>query len=341
MTETVTMTEAEVAELAFTALTGAGAREDQARALARAVAAAEREGISSHGLAYLPTYCEHLSCGKVDGQAEPRLERTAPGAVRVDAACGFAHRAIEIGFESLLPLAREQGIAALSLHNSYNCGVLGYHVAQLAAGGLVGLGFTNAPASIAPAGGKAPVLGTNPFALAVPGSGGEADFVIDQSASVVAKSEVVMRARAKEPIPEGWALDTEGRPTTDPAVGLKGSMVPSGGYKGFGVALLVEVMAAALSGATLGIDASPFSGSSGGPPRTGQFFIAIAPASFSGALFTERLTGLRRAIETQENAHLPGSRRAAMRARTDAHGIPVAGHIHAAAAALARDPAGT
>ncbi|HCE70772.1 MAG TPA: sulfolactate dehydrogenase, partial [Ruegeria sp.] len=130
--------------------------------------------------------------------------------------------------------------------------------------GLVGLGFTNAPASIAPSGGSKPVVGTNPFSLAVPGEDGEPAILIDQSASTIAKSEVMKHAREGKPIPVGWALDGEGNPTTDPEVGLKYSMAPSGGYKGVGVALLVETMAAALTGATLGIDASPFSGTAGG-----------------------------------------------------------------------------
>ena len=334
MSGTITMTASEVEELAFGALVAAGTREASARALARAVAAAEREGIRSHGLMYVPTYCEHVTCGKVDGQAVPEVAKTAPGALRADARNGFAHPAIEAGFEELVPLARSQGVAALSVHNSYNCGVLGYHAARLAEAGLVGLGFTNAPASIAPAGGRKPVVGTNPFALAVPGDGAPA-LLIDQSASVIAKSELMVRARTGEPIPLGWALGPDGEPTTDPAVGLKGTMAPSGGYKGFGVGLLVEVMAAALSGANLGIHASPFSGTAGGPPGTGQFFLAISPAAFAGDGFGPRIADLCAAITAQEGAHLPGQRRAANRARSDADGIPVPADLHARIAGLA------
>ena len=111
-----------------------------------------------------------------------------------------------------------------------------------------------------------PVIGTNPFALGVPDGDGGAAFVIDQSASVIAKSEVMMRAHAGKPIPVGWALDSEGNPTNNAEFALMGSMVPSGGYKGFGVGLMVEIFAAALAGANLGKDASPFSGTTGGPP---------------------------------------------------------------------------
>jgi (2R)-3-sulfolactate dehydrogenase (NADP+) len=185
------------------------------------------------------------------------------------------------------------------------------------------LGFTNAPASIAPIGGRRPVVGTNPFSLAAPSGSGEAVVVIDQSASVVAKSEVMKRAQAGQPIPEGWVLDAQGNPTVDAEAGLKGSMAPSGGYKGVGVGLMVELFAAALAGATLGIDAAPFSGTAGGPPRTGQFFIAIDPESTSGGLFDERLLRLVDAIRAQEGSRVPGTRRRTARELATAEGIAV------------------
>ena len=241
----------------------------------------------------------------------------------VDADCGFAHPAIDIGFDELRPLAKALGCAALTVRNSYNCGVLGYHVERLSEDGLVAIGFTNAPASIAPAGGQKPVVGTNPVALAVPGVSGQAAFVLDQSASVVAKSEIMTRAREGRSIPEGWALDAEGQATTDPEQALKGSMTPSGGYKGFGIGLLVEVMAAALSGATLGIHASPFSGTQGGPPRTGQCFLALSPDAFSSGTFDDRIQAITQAIATQGEARLPGSRRLAHRQRSESDGVSV------------------
>ena len=255
-----------VESLTVKALTGAGASPESASSMSKAVRAAERDGIPSHGLLYVPTYCEHVKCGKVDGNANPDVSTTLSSALLVDAKTGFAHPAIEAGFKALIPLVKANGCAGMTVRNSYNCGVLGYHVEQLAEAGLVAIGFTNSPASIAPSGGKKPVIGTNPFAMAVPNSEGGAKFVLDQSASVVAKSEIMMRAREGHSIPEGWALDANGKPTTDPEVALKGSMAPSGGYKGFGTGLMVEVMAAALSGAMLGIQASPFSGTGGGSP---------------------------------------------------------------------------
>ncbi|TCL09897.1 (2R)-3-sulfolactate dehydrogenase (NADP+) [Shimia isoporae] len=321
--QTKTLTLEEIEDISFRALVAAGTSPENARPLAVATAATEADGVASHGMAYIPIYCEHVQCGKVDGQAHPDLQESAPGVLTVDAATGFAHSAIDIGFESLVPMARSQGIAALAIRNSYNCGVLGYHTARLARDGLLAIGFTNAPASIAPSGGAKPVVGTNPISIAASGEDGEPAILIDQSASTIAKSEVMKHAREGKPIPEGWALDADGRPTTDPEVGLKGSMAPSGGYKGVGAAVLVELMAAAMTGATLGIDASPFAGTAGGPPKTGQFFLAIDPAVTSGGGYAANVARLVGAFQEQDGARLPGDGRKAHRLRARTEGVAV------------------
>jgi len=186
----------EVEDLARSTLIAAGASAEAAGAVARSTRLAERDGIRSHGLLYLPFYAEHVRCGKVAGDAVPVVEQTRPGSLRVDAAHGFAHAAIDAGWPAFTAAARACGIAAMSLHRSYNCGVLGHHAARLAEDGLVGLCMTHAPASIAPVGGKRPVIGTNPIALAVPDGAGGTRLVIDQSASVVAKSEILLRSKS-------------------------------------------------------------------------------------------------------------------------------------------------
>ncbi|PZO79469.1 MAG: sulfolactate dehydrogenase [Mesorhizobium amorphae] len=326
MTDHSTLSIEAVEALAFDALVRCGAQERGARSLARAAAAAEADGIASHGLAYLPIYCEHLLCGKVVGSAEPRAERAAPALVTVDAGMGFAHPAIDLGFAQLVPLAREMGIAALAVRNSYNCGVLGHHTEKLAALGLLALGFTHAPASIAPVGGRRAVVGTNPFAIAAPGRDGRIALSIDQSASVIAKSEIAKRKREGRSIPPDWAFGPDGEPTTDPDLALQGTMAPSGGYKGFGIGLLVELLASAAAGALPSTQASPFSGPAGGPPRTGQFFIAIDAGKSSDGLFASRAEALAEAIAEQPGARVQGARRAAAReaARRDGVSVPAA-----------------
>lgn len=323
MTATETLTLAEIEKLSHDALVAAGTSPENAAPLAKATAMTEADGVASHGLAYIPIYAEHVQCGKVDGHAKPVLTQPKPSVVKVDAATGFAHSAIDLGFEKLIPAAKEQGVAVLAVNNSYNCGVLGVHTQRLAQAGLMGIGFTNAPASIAPTGGAIPVVGTNPFSISAPGPEGKAEVLIDQSASTIAKSEVMKHAREGKPVPEGWVLDAEGNPTTDPDAGLKGSMVPSGGYKGVGVALMVEMMAAAMSGATLGKDASPFSGTKGGPPKTGQFFIAIDPEATSGGAFASQLAALTAAVRAESGVRVPGDGRGAKRVNAAKEGVAV------------------
>ncbi|MCP4315779.1 MAG: Ldh family oxidoreductase [Hyphomicrobiales bacterium] len=313
----------EVKILAQNALEGAGASQANAASVARSTVLAERDGIRSHGLMYVPIYAEHIVCGKVDGKAQPVVGQPRPGAVCVDAKTGFAHPAIDAGWQQLTEAAAGSGIAAMTVYNSYNCGVLGHHAERLAEAGLVGLCFTHAPASIAPYGGSKPVIGTNPFALAVPDGSGEAALLIDQSTSVIARSEIMMRSRAGEPIEPHWALDADGRPTTDADMALKGSMLPAGGYKGFGIGLLVEIMASCLSGAVSSVNASPFSGTVGGPPQTGQCLMAIDPEAFSGQVLYQRIAALIEEFDSQEGTRVPGSRRKENSQRLKQKGVRV------------------
>ena len=317
------MTLEEVGDLAQAALESAGASSANAASVARSTVMAERDGIRSHGLIYVPTYAEHVTCGKVDGKAVPKVELTRPSSIRVDARSGFAHPAIDAGWSIFRDATCENGVAAMTIHNSYNCGVLGHHAERIAEDGLLGLCFTHAPASIAPAGGRKPVIGTNPFAVGVPVRQDGSMIVIDQSSSVIAKSEIILRAQKGEPIEPHWALDDKGRPTTDASVALKGSMAPSGGYKGFGIGLMVEIIASCLAGAVLSKDASPFSGTMGGPPNTGQCFVSFDPDAYSGSLFGEKIAELAAAISGQDGARLPGSRRKANRKRIEREGVMV------------------
>ena len=322
MTETTLFLD-EVYDLAKTALVKAGASETAAASVATSTWRAERDGIRSHGLMYVPIYAEHVRCGKVIGTAEPQVTHVSAGSVRVDAGYGFAHPAIDAGWEAFTSAAQANGIAALTLHNSYNCGILGHHAERLAEQGLLGLCFTHAPASVAPAGGTRPIIGTNPFALAAPDGTGNAALIIDQSISVVAKSEIVLRHKNGEKIDPSWAFDNHGNPTDDPAAALRGTMAPSGGYKGVGLGLSVEILASCLAGAALSINASPFAGTGGGPPATGQCFLAFDPRAFAGQAFYASVQELCTAIEAQEGARLPGTRRKTNRAQTEVQGVQV------------------
>ena len=303
----------ELETLAGTYLIDAGAAPKAAAQVARAMVQAEAEGNPVCGLFYLAVFKEQMALGKVDGQAEPAVVSTAGSSVMVDAAGGFAHPAIGLATDALIPMAREQGIAAAGIARSYNALSLAHHVLPLAEEGLIGLCCSNAPASVAPPGGTAPLFGTNPLAFAVPGLDGPA-LVIDQSASAVTKTAILMKEKAGEEIPLGWAQDGTGQPTRDPAAGLAGSLSPYGGQKGANIGLMIEILAAALTGAQLSTQASSFSGQDAGNPGVGQFLLAIDPAHFSGAQFAQSLIGLAKTYEAA-NARLPGNS-----FRADQHG---------------------
>lgn len=331
--ELVRLTLADVEALAYGAFRAHRVSDANARCMAKSIAAAEADGLRSHGLMRVPPYCRQAAIGKIDGNAVPTAQRTRPATCIADARDGFAHPAIELGFGLLIPAAREQGLAALAVTNSYNCGVVGHHVEQLAERGLVALAYANTPAAIAPWGGNKPLFGTNPLAFGAPRTG-RPPLVLDQSASVVARGEVMLAAQQGTPIPHGWALDASGAPTTDPKAALAGSMLPAGGYKGAGLALIVEVLAAALTGATFSFAASSFADEKGGPPRTGQLFIAFDPAAFLGGSFADRIEQLVDAMTAQPDVRLPGDKRYAARQISATQGVTVQPALHQALRAL-------
>jgi (2R)-3-sulfolactate dehydrogenase (NADP+) len=325
---------AEIEGLAYRALTASKTSSGNARLVAASVAAAEADGIPSHGLLRLPTYCAHARSGKVDGFAEPSVAITGTAALQVNARDGFAHPAIHLALERLAPLARIHGVAAAAITNSYNSGVMGDHVERLAREGLVSIGFANAPAVIAPWGGNKPVFGTNPIAFAAPRARDD-PLVIDQASSVVARGEVMLCAQRAEPIPEGWGLDAMGKPTTDPKAVLNGgSMAPSGGYKGTTLALMVELLAATLTGSLHSFEAGSLTADDGKHARLGQLFIALDPECL-GPGFAERIEILCREIVCQSGVRLPGARRFAARRRAQAGGVSVDGSLLAAISAAA------
>ncbi|WP_374444469.1 Ldh family oxidoreductase [Stella sp.] len=309
-------------ELARTVLVRAGTEAGNAAAVAAALVAADADGIASHGVARLPAYADQVRSGKVDGHARPALRQTAAATLVVDAADGFAFPAVRLGLERAAELAPETGIVAVGVHRSHHFGVAGHHVERLAARGLVGLAFTNSPAALAPWGGRRPIYGTNPIAFACPRAAAPA-LVVDLSLSKVARGRIMVAAQKKEPIPEGWAVDREGRPTTDADAALAGTMLPMGDAKGAALALMVELLAAGLTGGNYASEAGSFFTADGPKPRIGHLFLAIHPPALAGEGFLDRVAVLLDAALGQEGVRLPGDRRLAARARAAAEGVAV------------------
>jgi len=279
-----------------------------AKSVASALVAAEIDGLTGHGMARLPSYASQAWSGKVDGRACPVIEEVKGASTRIDAANGFAYPAIELACERLASICKQEGLAGISVYRSHHFGQAGYHAEQLARRGLVGLVFSNSPQAIAPWGGSRGLFGTNPIAFAAPRINSP-PIVIDLSLSRVARGQIMLAAEKGQSIPEGWALDAKGRPTTDATAAMEGTLLPIGDAKGSALVMMVEILAACLTGAQLGFEASSFFTADGGPPAVGQFLLAIDPDFFSGGQFGERIETLVKAVEDDPGGYVPGSRK--------------------------------
>ena len=321
-------------KLIQTAFEASNVSAQNARSVALALVAAEVDGQAGHGFSRVASYAAQARSGKVDGHAQPVSRMLAPAALGIDAAHGFAFPAMDLAIDQLPALAREFGIAAASITRSHHCGQLTAHVEKLARAGLVTLMFANTPKAMAPWGGNAPLFGTNPIAFSAPMH--PHPLVIDLSLSKVARGKVMAASKKGDPIPEGWALDAAGQPTTDAKAALAGSMIPAGDAKGAALALMVEVLAASLTGANHSFEASSFFDAAGTSPGVGQLLIAIDAHKVGGPGFAERLATLANAIIGQGNTRLPGSSRSAKRTAAMDNGIAISAAMRAEIEGLAK-----
>lgn len=298
---------AEIEDLSRAALMRHGAEEWIAASVADALREAEATGNRICGLYYLESYCQQLRTGRVPGNAVPDVTRPRPGSVRVDAKFGFAPPAFQKALPDAIAAAKEYGTASLAVCHAHSCLSLGYFTGRIARAGLIGLGLTNAPAIVAPPGGRIPVIGTNPIAFSVPDGQGGIAMQFDQSTSVTAMGRISMAEEAGKPIPEGWAVDAEGRPTTDPAAALEGSLISTGGYKGWGFGLMAEILTAGLTGSLTSRDIASVRAADGPPNDMGQVYLLIDP-DLSGH-FAARLARVAEGVALNEGARMPGQGR--------------------------------
>jgi (2R)-3-sulfolactate dehydrogenase (NADP+) len=312
---------AEATALARAALLAAGANPRMAELTAGTLVAAEAEGQAGHGLSRVAQYAAFLRNGRADGAAEPAVVAERGGAALVDARHGLAYPALALALEEAASRAALHGVAFAGITNSHHSGAMGLPVAALARRGLVALAFTNSPAAMPVPGGRRPLMGTNPVAAAFPRR--DADpLVIDMALSEVARGKIMVAAREGRPIPEGWALDAEGNPTTDAKAALSGAMLAMGGTKGALLALVVELLCCALTGAAFGFEADSFFQDEGNRPRLGQAILAIDPGALAGReAFLDRLEFLLAAMQADAGVRLPGARRAALAARAASEGV--------------------
>lgn len=300
----------EIFEMAQAALVKHGAGPDQAMHVATAVARAEETGNVICGLYYLESYCTQLRSGRVNGTVDPVVSTPRPASIYADARFGFAQPAFAAGLSDAVAAAQAYGVATLSVGHAHTCTSLGFFTEQIAAEGLIAIGMTNASPVVAPPGGNKAVIGTNPIAMSVPGDG-QLAMHFDFSTSAVALGKITMAKAAGEKIPLGWAVDADGQPTIDPEAALKGALVSAGGYKGWGFGLMVEVLAAGMTGSVNSLDVSGLKLPDGKPHDLGQFYILIDPATH-GDHFADRFARMADAVAAQEGARVPGADRRTM-----------------------------
>ena len=315
---------AELRDFASRALQRAGASETMAMMTAAALVDAEAQGLSSHGIARVAQYATHLRNGRADGRAVPVIARERGGAVLIDARCGLAFTACALAVGEAVCRAREFGVSFAAVTNSHHFGVAAWHLAPIAQARMVGLAFGNSPAAMPAAGGRRALFGTNPIAAVFPREASP-PLTIDLSLSEAARGKVMVAAKEGRPIPLGWALDAHGQPTTDAKAALQGSMLAMGGTKGAMLALVVELLVTALTGAAMGFEASSFFVDEGNRPRIGQAFVAIDPDALAGnARYFERVETLVTAMLDDEGVRLPGARRAALAECAAQDGVDIA-----------------
>ncbi|MEX5684522.1 MULTISPECIES: Ldh family oxidoreductase [Pseudomonas] len=315
--------------LSFDALTGLlekiflrhGTSADVARVLAQNCAGAERDGAHSHGVFRIPGYVSTLQSGWVNGQAVPVVEDVASGFVRVDAGNGFAQPALAAARALLVEKARSAGIAVLAIRNSHHFAALWPDVEPFAYEGLVALSVVNSMTCVVPHGADRPLFGTNPIAFAAPQAGG-APIVFDLATSAIAHGDVQIAARKGERLPVGMGVDSLGQPTQDPKAILEGgALLPFGGHKGSALSMMVELLAAALTGGNFSFEFDWSNHPGARTPWTGQLLIVIDPSKAAGQSFAERSQELVRQMHGVGLKRLPGDRRHQQRAKAATDGI--------------------
>lgn len=300
-----------------------GTSPEVAAILAHNCASAERDGAHSHGIFRIPGYLSTLASGWVDGRAVPQVTDVASGFVRVDAGNGFAQPALEAARALLVEKARSAGIALLAIHNSHHFAALWPDVEPFAEQGLVALSVVNSMTCVVPHGADRPLFGTNPIAFAAPRADG-LPIVFDLATSAIAHGDVQIAARKGERLPPGMGVDGLGQPTQDPKAILEGgALLPFGGHKGSALSMMVELLAAALTGGNFSFEFNWSDHPGARTPWTGQLLIVIDPSKTAGQSFAERSQELVRQMHAAGLRRLPGDRRHRTRAKAQQEGIEI------------------
>ena len=297
---------------------------------------AQLHGSDSHGIVHLPLYVRGLLDRTIKAQPAFAITQAMSCCAVLDADHGLGLVASRRATDIAIGIAKQYGLGAVAVRNSSHFGAAGYYADRAAEHGLIGLAFTNAMPAIAPTGGTEGLLGTNPIGAAFPIP--DADPVIaDMATAVVARSRIRHAlAAGQKSIPEGWALDPSGRPTTDPAVAVKGSLLPIGGPKGYALSLMVEILCSALSDGEPGFQVT-YENMVKRPSNICQFFLVLNPDGFVGSerygarmKHITEVVGKAKAMAGEAPPRLPGARGHAVRRKAAAEGIAMFGNLRSA-----------
>lgn len=313
----------DVHALSMEALTANGADQENAEAVTHFMWAAERDSCHSHGLFRLPGYVASLKSGKVNGKSQPTTKDLAAASIRVDGDNGYAPMALKVGRQPLIDRARETGIAALAITNTYHFSALWVETAAIAEQGLVSIAMTSAQPMVAPAGGTKKLFGTNPLSFAWPRAD-KPPMVFDMATAAMARGEIQVAAREGHTVHDGAGVDKDGNPTNDPNAILEGAQLAFGGTKGALLALMVELMAGPMLGAPFSVEQKAGDNGDGGPATGGEFMLAIDPVILSGnpdvLAHGEKLFD---ALLAQPGTRLPAERRYQVRPENEKTGIEI------------------
>jgi len=306
---TVSLTINEIFDLAKKTLLANGCDDETATILAELIMKAERDGSLSHGLFRLPAYVLGLKSGKINGKARPEVKKISPSVIKVLGNNCLAPVVLNKGIPELIKAAKENGVAVLAITNSHHMAAMWPETEMVAEQGLVAFACTSYKPSVAPAGATKPLFGTNPISFAWPRPG-KTPVVYDMATASMAMGEVQVAKREGHKVPLGTGLNKEGKETTDPGeIADGGVLLPFGGYKGSGIAMMVELLAGALVGDNFSYQTAAKDTNDGGPPSGGEFILAISPDKLSGNDWNKHSNEFFDKMKSMDGVRLPGERR--------------------------------
>ena len=306
---TVSLSLDEIYQLANKTLLANGCDQENANILSETIMKAERDGSLSHGLFRLPAYVAGLKSKKIDGKAKPEVKKISPSVIKILGNHALAPMVLKVGIPELVKAAKETGVAILAITNSHHMAAMWPETEMIAEEGLVAFACTSYKPAVAPAGATKPLFGTNPISFAWPRKG-KTPIVYDMATASMAMGEVQVAKREGHKVPLGTGLNKDGKETTDPGeISDGGVLLPFGGYKGSGIAMMVELMAGALIGDNFSFETAAKDNNDGSPPSGGEFILAVSPDKLSGKDWNKHANEFFEKMKSMEGVRLPGERR--------------------------------